>query len=414
MNIALSEILVALSVVFGLIPLFLTARFRKQVKVLGNVLYPRPRERVALILPCKGIDPGFRDNLQAFFNQEYPSLELVFSVATADDPACAEIDAVIEENAGRVKAYRIVAGIENVRAQKVTNLLRAVEFVGKSADILVFVDSDLRPDSGFVRRLVAPLVLPQVGATTGYRWYAPPDTRWGSILRSTWNAGALPFVSDSKRNFCFGGAMAIRKNVYDTSGMAQAWDRTLSDDLMLTVKVRALGLETQFVPSCVAVSHEGSTLGQTIEFTNRQSLISKIYFPPLWWGAAIGHSLGCFFVVYGLASLLSWLIGGGTAALVGAVCLVMVPLQWVNALWLLGAVREMLPQLSDSIARLKWNYMFAASLAPFLSLINTINSLFTNRITWRGIRYEMRSPWETVILPSVRPTAKEAPILIKK
>ncbi|MBK8576225.1 MAG: hypothetical protein IPN90_11300 [Elusimicrobia bacterium] len=53
-------------------------------------------------------------------------------------------------------------------------------------------------------------------------------------------------------------------------------------------------------------------------------------------------------------------------------------------------------------------------MAPFLSLTNTINSLFTNRITWRGIQYEMRSPWETVILPSVQPTAKEAPILLKK
>ncbi|MBK8869989.1 MAG: hypothetical protein IPN19_02780 [Elusimicrobia bacterium] len=70
--------------------------------------------------------------------------------------------------------------------------------------------------------------------------------------------------------------------------------------------------------------------------------------------------------------------------------------------------------MSDSLAKLKWHYMFAASLAPFLSLINTINSLFTNKITWRGIRYEMRSPWETVILPSVRSTAKEAPVLVKK
>ncbi|MBK8576462.1 MAG: glycosyltransferase [Elusimicrobia bacterium] len=257
MNLTVAGILVALSVVFGVIPLFLTGRFRKQVKVLGNILYPRPRGRVAVIFPCKGIDPGFRDNLRAFFDQDYPSLELVFSVATADDPACPEIDAAIEENAGRVKAYRIVAGIENGRAQKITNLLRAVEFVGTSADILMFADSDLRPDSGFVRRLVAPLIRPQVGATTGYRWYAPQDTRLGSILRSTWNAGALPFVSDSKRNFCFGGAMAIRKNVYDTAGMAQAWDRTLSDDLMLTVKVRGLGLETQFVPAVWPLATRG-------------------------------------------------------------------------------------------------------------------------------------------------------------
>jgi ceramide glucosyltransferase len=414
MNLTPAVILVALSVAFGLIPLFLTGRFRKQVKVLGNILYPRPRGRVAVILPCKGIDPGFRDNLRAFFDQDYPSLELVFSVATADDPACPEIDAAIEENAGRVKAYRIVAGIENVRAQKITNLLRAVEFVGKSADILVFADSDLRPDSGFVRRLVAPLIRPQVGATTGYQWYAPPTPTLGSMLRSVWNAGALTFIADSRRNFCSGAATALRRGVFERARLAQAWDRTLSDDLTLTLEVRALGMGTMFVPSCVGVTHESSTLAQTVEYTNRQSVISRVYMPSLWWSAAIGHSLGCFFMIYGLVNLLLWLTVGGTAALIGAACLAMVPLQWVNALWLLGAVREMLPQLSDSLARLKWHYMFAASLAPFLSLINTINSLFTNKITWRGIRYEMRSPWETVILPSVQPTAKEAPVLLKK
>jgi ceramide glucosyltransferase len=130
MNLTIAGILVALSVAFGLIPLFLTARFRKQVRALATGLSPRPRGRVAVILPCKGIDEGFRDNLRGFFNQDYPHMELVFSVATADDPACREIDAVINENAGRVKAYRIVAGIEEGRAQKITNLLRAVEFVG--------------------------------------------------------------------------------------------------------------------------------------------------------------------------------------------------------------------------------------------------------------------------------------------
>jgi ceramide glucosyltransferase len=402
MNPIIAGGIVLLSFISGVFPLLLTARFRKQVKELGNMLFPRPRGRVTVILPCKGIDPGFRENLQAFFNQDYPFLELVFSVATSEDPACSEIDAMIEENIGRVKAYRIVAGINNVRAQKITNLLQAVEFAGKSSDILVFADSDLRPDPGFVRRLTAPLVLSHVGAATGYRWYAPQDSGVGSLLRSTWNAGALPFVSDPKRNFCFGGAMALKKKIFDMAGIAQVWDRALSDDLSLSVKLRELGLETHFVPSCVALTHENSTLAQTIEFTNRQSLISKIYYPPLWWGAAIGHSLGCFFVLYGLANLAVWLAVGGLAPLIGSACLMMIPLQWVNALWLLGAVREILPSLSDSINRLRWHYMFIANLAPFLSLINTIHSLFTNQITWRGIRYEMRSPQETVILTDVQ------------
>ncbi len=176
--------------------------------------------------------------------------------------------------------------------------------------------------------------------------------------------------------------------------------------------MRALGLETRFIPSCVGVTHESSTLPQTIEYTNRQSVISRVYMPQLWWGAAIGHSLGSFLMVYGFANLSLFALHGGVASLVGAACLVMVPLQWINALWLLRAAKEILPQLADQLTRLRWHYTLTASLAPFLSLINTLNSLLTNRITWRGIRYEMRSPRETVILTDVRPAAKKKLVIV--
>lgn len=400
-----------LALVMGLIPLVLTWRCSSQLKRLSNVLYPRPRGRVAFILPFKGIDPGFRENILSFFQQDYSDMEIIFSVATEDDPACPEIDAVIEEMSSRVSARRIVAGIENVRAQKITNLLKAVHAVGDSAEILFFADSDLRPDTGFVRRLIAPLALSHVGATTGYRWYSPPNGALGSVLRSVWNAGALPFVADAKRNFCFGGAMALRRDVFERAHLAQVWDRTLSDDLTLTVEVRRLGLETRFVPSCVAITLEASTLAQTIEFTNRQSLISRIYFPPLWWGAAIGHSLGSFLVLYGAVSLALFALTGIGAFGIGVACLLMVPLQWLNALWLLNVIKKILPKLAGDLERLKWHYFFTASLAPFLSLVNTVNSLLTNRITWRGIQYELRSPTETIVLnPPVLARKKTQPV----
>ncbi|MBK8576442.1 MAG: hypothetical protein IPN90_12470 [Elusimicrobia bacterium] len=136
----------------------------------------------------------------------------------------------------------------------------------------------------------------------------------GPILRSTWNAGALPFVSDSKHNFCFGGAMAIRKNVYDIAGIAQAWDRTLSDDLMLTVKVRGLGLETQFVPSCVAVSHEGVDFGTNNRVHQPAEPDFKIYFPPLWWGCGDRSFVGMFLCCVWIGQLVVVVHRGGTVA----------------------------------------------------------------------------------------------------
>lgn len=206
--------------------------------------------------------------------------------------------------------------------------------------------------------------------------------------------------------------MALRRKVFNRARLAQVWDRTLSDDLTLTVEVRRLGLETRFVPSCVAVSFEGSTLAQTVEFTNRQSLISRIYFPPLWRGAAIGHGLGCFFVLYGCINLSLFAFTSELAYALGAACLMVVPLQWINALLLLGPIKKILPSLSHSIHQLRWHYMLTASVAPFLTLINTVNSLLTNRITWRGIQYEMRSPTETIVLnPSVPPSSTSKPVV---
>jgi cellulose synthase/poly-beta-1,6-N-acetylglucosamine synthase-like glycosyltransferase len=265
--------------------------------------------------------------------------------------------------------------------------------------LLVFIDSDCRPDPAFIRRLVGPLHNPRIGATTGYRWYHPPAPNLGSLLRSAWNAGALPFLIDPKRVFAWGGAMAIRRGTFARAGIAEAWDKAVSDDMTLTVAVRHLGLEVRFVPQCIAVSYETSTVAETLEFTNRQSIISRIYFPPLWWSTALGHALANVLMLYGLISLGVWAHGGEESFLLGAMCLMLLPLQLANAAWLFGSARELLPtQVRKEIDRLRWHYIFTAPLASIMTLINTIHAATTRRITWRGITYELVSPTETVVV----------------
>ena len=39
-----------------------------------------------------------------------------------------------------------------------------------------------------------------------------------------------------------------------------------------------------------------------------------------------------------------------------------------------------------------------AALVPWLMAVNFILSALTRRMTWRGITYELRSPWQTVIV----------------
>ncbi len=394
-------LLAAVALLLGMIPLLLTYRLKRLLPAMMQAGADHGfRPPVSVILPCKGIDQGFRENVLSLLRQDYENLELLFVVATRDDPAFTELEKILRCNEASAQRTRLlVAGINENRAQKLTNQLAAVRQVSSASQVLVFIDSDCRPDPGFVRRLVSPLADSGTGATTGYRWYHPPAPHLGSMLRSTWNAGALPFLVDSATTHAWGGAMAIRRATFELARIADIWDGAVSDDLTLTVAVQKVGLRLQFVPRCIAVSYEKSSVAETLEFTNRQSLISRVYFPPLWWGTAIGHASANLLMGYGAISLLAWAAGAGMPFLIGGVCVLLLPLQLLNAAWLFGSVKALLPQrLHVEVDALRWRYIGTAPLASLMALANTLHSATTRRITWRGITYELVSAQETVVV----------------
>lgn len=402
MAIFLNSALAGLAFLLGTIPILLTWRLKRHLGMQPiSSLTTRYHPPATVILPCKGLDPGFEKNIRSLLDQDYPDLELLFVVAAEDDPAYSALKLILTESSVKRAGLRtslLVAGFSRCRAQKLTNQLAAVACATTASEVLVFVDSDCRPDPAFIRRLVGPLGDSRIGATTGYRWYNPPRSNLGSLLRSTWNAGALPFLVDPKRVFAWGGAMAIRRDTFDRAEIANAWKNAVSDDMTLTVAVRSLGLEVRFVPDCIAVSYESSTLAETIEFTNRQSLISRVYFPPLWWGTAIGHASANLLILYGLICLGLWAHSGESFLLVGSACSLLLPMQLANARWLFGSARDLLPvAIHRDLDQLRMRYVLAAPLASMMTLVNTVHSLSTRRMTWRGIQYELRSPTETIV-----------------
>ncbi len=59
----------------------------------------------------------------------------------------------------------------------------------------------------------------------------------------------------------------------------------------------------------------------------------------------------------------------------------MIPMEMLNGLILLPAVKKMLPDHQERIQKLTRVYCLLAPLASMLALYNTIYSPFTNRIT---------------------------------
>jgi len=388
-----------LALILSAIPVLLARKFCQYVNHALNEPQDDYSLKASLLVPCKGLDSDFRKNIQALFQQDYPNYEMIFITATQDDPAYAVLDEMIKYNP-HVSARLYAAGIVQGRSQKINNQLKGLKEVKEDTEVFVFIDSDARPGPDFLENLIAPLDDPGVGVATGFRWYLPVKGGFSSLIRSTWNGGGLVFVTDKSSNYAWGGAMAIRRKTFEEIRMADYWENTLSDDLTLTTAVRDAGLKIEFVPQCLVASHEDCTFSEMLEWTNRQTIISKVYHPKLWRRIALAHGIGNLMLGLGIVLLASFLLGMITdknILLASILMLAVIPMEMINGLFLLPAVKKMLPDYREKIQKLVWIYCLLAPLASLLALFNTIYSLFTNRITWRGVTYEMKSPTETIV-----------------
>ncbi len=354
----------------------------------------------AVILPLKGIDPGLRENLMSVLSQDHPDLQFVFAFESADDPAYAVVEELVREAEDvhpGLSLQMVVAGISQQCSQKITNQLAALAQIEDRVEHLVFLDSDARPNEKFVRHLVAPLSDETIGATTGYRWYHPDKAGFSGMLCSTWNAGAFQAIVDPLLSFAWGGAMAISRDSFNKSGVEQAWQNSVTDDLSLTRAIKQYGLKIRFVPECVPITYEQPRFFETLEFTSRQMLIARIYHPAVWWVASIIHPLIIGFIFYGTVHLGLWLWSGQSEWLTGVGALALLPFFLASTYWLVVSGRDWMPEIAPVIYQRRWFYVLMAPFASLLSCHNTVRNLLTRKISWRGIDYELVSSQKTVV-----------------
>lgn len=353
-----------------------------------------------IIVPCKGLDNGLEDNLFAILQQGYSRFEVIFVVDSKDDPACTAIETVLHKSRPEgIGAGLVVASRSIDSSQKVENLREAILHASDESETFVFVDSDTRPNRDWLKCLVAPLENETVGAATGYRWFISERASFGSELRAVWNASiASALGPNRKSNFCWGGSTAIRRSTFERLNMRERWRGTLSDDFALTKAVREAGMNIYFVPQALTASIGNSSLIETIEFTNRQMKITRVYAPDLWLLSLFGA------IVFNLVILSSLLIvifsrRNDLSMFLAIFTLVIVTLCSAGKSWLrLKAVALVLTERWPAVNRQWFTQITLWSISPLLFLINCVTATFSRRMTWRGIRYELKSPTETVII----------------
>jgi cellulose synthase/poly-beta-1,6-N-acetylglucosamine synthase-like glycosyltransferase len=99
--------------------------------------------RVALLCPCRGIEPGLEENLSALIMQDYPNFEIFFILARAEDNAATILKRV--STASAAPAHVVIAGRAEGCGEKVNNLRVAIDQLDASFNVVVFADSDGRP-----------------------------------------------------------------------------------------------------------------------------------------------------------------------------------------------------------------------------------------------------------------------------
>lgn len=354
--------------------------------------------KATIIAPCRGLDEGLHENLLALTEQDYPDFEVVFVVDDECDAAVPTINSLIETCR---KAKLVVAPKSTNSSQKVENLRESVLNAADDSKVFVFVDSDARPQTEWLRRLVAPLESDSVGSATGYRWFISPKPSFGSELRSAWNASiASALGPNTSGNFCWGGSMAIRRDVFNEIGIRDRWAGTLSDDFVVTNAMKDAGKSIVFVPQALAVSFETCSFRTMLEFTTRQMKITRVYATPLWLLSMIGSSLFLGVVIASFAIIVfsgmnSWLRWFALVTIV-----LVFGLSIAKAYLRLKAVRLALPNWNEHLAKQTFSQLTLFLVAPAIFLYNCLAAVVSRRINWRGTVYELKSRTETVIISS--------------
>ncbi len=337
---------------------------------------PQALPPASVIVPVKGSDEGLRENLEALATLDYPDYELIVAAHSAADIPPGVLPA-------RVKVV-LAHGNDPHTGEKVQNLNAAVRATRKTSRVLAFADSDGRPTKRWLRALVTPLSGEGIGASTGFRWFAPEPPDFWSLMRSVWDSVSLGLLGPGDCPFAWGGATAILKETFFDIRVPEWWRDTISDDYALSAAVHRAKLRIAYAPGALVPGTDHTTGRRFFAWMRRQMTITRVYHPRLWWLGLAAHVFYCG----GMAASVAASIRGNRLA-EWALIAQLSPgmLKGLNRATLAKAA---LPELEPWFRRHSWVHAIWVPLATWLWLAALLASAFGNTVNWRGYRYRIR------------------------
>jgi hypothetical protein len=126
--------------------------------------------RVSLLLAVTGRTYGLPPLLAALARQTLRPRRLIAAVESESDPAFAQLRELAPALPFPVEI--VVAGLDDSRSQKATNMIAGLRRIDDHDDALVLLDADILPQDQWLSWLATPALNGTAEVVTGYRWHA--------------------------------------------------------------------------------------------------------------------------------------------------------------------------------------------------------------------------------------------------
>lgn len=323
-------------------------------------------EPISILKPLAGLDLDLESNLRTFFEQDYPSFEILFAVRSESDPAV-EVVSRLQKEYSKIPSRLVITGEPPYPNAKVFSLERMMAVAAN--DLLVMSDSDIRVTLNLLRTAAAEFQDARLGvATCPYR--AVPGASFWSQLEATgmntdfWGGALVARMLEGMR-FAVGPTIVARRNVLQAIGGFARLKDYLAEDFVMGQFAADAG-HGVILSSYVIEHHIGSaTLGENVAHRLRWARSTRRSRPAGYLGQLFTMPLPLALIVCAFSPV--W----------WPVLPVAVAVRAVAAYVVSGRVLR---------ARLNWVLLPIEDLTGFLFWIA---GFFGNTISWRGRRYRL-------------------------
>ena len=192
---------------------------------------PQP---ISILKPLAGSEPFLESNLRTFFEQDYPSFELLFAVQDSDDSAIPIVEK-LKSQYPQVPARLLVTGKPSYSNAKVYSLEQML--CAANSDLVVMSDSDTRVGPDLLYTVGAEFQDPALALETCPYRAIPGRSLWSRMeaagLNTDFMAGILVARMMEGMRFAVGPTIVARRSVLQSIGGFPRLKDYLAEDFLM-------------------------------------------------------------------------------------------------------------------------------------------------------------------------------------